>query len=603
MSASPTGRRSYTEGALVRLRWPRQRRVLDEALAECFDTGPAVIPNTPFPPQSQPGAPANGQSRAGKYDLVLELAGGGMAMVYLAYASDDVAGGFVAVKRPHRHLVTDKIFLTMLLDEARLASAIDHPNVVKVRELGFAAGEPFIVMDYVEGASLAELRTELTEARRAIDVKIAVRIVLDALAGLHAAHELTDDTGRRLGIVHRDISPHNILVGSDGRARVTDFGIAHAVDRLQTTKTHEIKGKLAYLAPERVDHRRLCTVQSDVFSMGIVLWESILGRRLFLGDEAVDTLQEVMHRRIPRLNEAGATVPKPLDDVVARALSRDLSTRFATAKDFAEALERAAGPALTGGHESTGQLIEALYGKRLAGRHRDVRAALTDDQKAETLFAATRLRSRPDPDTLVEPVSSDILEAVAPPAPPSEPYVFGAVGPASLPGPRRRARLVAAGGAASVIAVIGLVALTSRHPPTAAGALPQAAERAPARTPSGEWSTVTHQVTLPLPFVSSFVLVDGVGHPLIPAADVAAVTFPDERRRTHQVVATALDGTLAQADVEIVNGYAQAVGAGFVPVVRPTLAPSPPPALPPAPPPTTARGKPGTIKNGFTKLK
>ncbi|MEO8874055.1 MAG: serine/threonine-protein kinase, partial [Polyangiaceae bacterium] len=188
---------------------------------------------------------------AGNYELITELASGGMATVFLA-RSLTADAPLIAVKRPHKHLATDQVFLSMLIDEARLASAIAHPNVVKVRELGFESAEPFVVMDYVEGASLADLRKELAAAERAVDTKVAVKIVLDALAGLHAAHTLRDDTGRHLGIVHRDISPHNVLLGTDGIARLTDFGIAHAVDRVQVTRTHEVKGKLAYLAPERI---------------------------------------------------------------------------------------------------------------------------------------------------------------------------------------------------------------------------------------------------------------------------------------------------------------------------------------------------------------
>src|SRR4029077_11905328 len=267
--------------------------------------------------------------RLGPYELLLELASGGMATVYLARATDKrQRPPLGAIKRPHRHLSGDKTFLTMLVDEARLASAIDHPNVVKVRELGFDGGIPFIIMDYVEGASLAELRRELSSIGRALDVRVAVRIVLDALAGLYAAHELKDDTGRALHIIHRDVSPHNVLIGCDGRAHLTDFGIAKAEDRLQTTRTHEVKGKLAYLAPERVDRRRLCTVQSDVFSMAVVLWECFAGRRLFRGEDAVETLQEVMSAPIPLLRQIGAQIPQALDDVIARALSRDLETRY-----------------------------------------------------------------------------------------------------------------------------------------------------------------------------------------------------------------------------------------------------------------------------------
>src|SRR5579859_6889488 len=333
---------------------------------------PVSIPSAPPPSEGVPAQlaePSPGWSghseRLGAYELLIELATGGMGTVHLARAADRRQGPpLVAIKRPHRHLQGDKNFLTMLVDEARLASSIEHPNVVKVRELGFDAGMPFIVMDYVEGASLAELRRELSAIGRTLDARVAVRIVLDALAGLHAAHELKDDNGKPLHIVHRDVSPHNVLIRCDGRSHITDFGIAKAEDRIQTTRTHEVKGKLAYLAPERIDKRRLCTIQSDVFSMAVVFWECFAGRRLFRGEEPVDVLQEVISAPIPTLRQIGAQIPAPLDDVIARALSRDLDTRYASAWEFVQAIERAAGPEHVGTHADVARLMERSEERR-----------------------------------------------------------------------------------------------------------------------------------------------------------------------------------------------------------------------------------------------
>ena len=155
--------------------------------------------------------------RCGSYELLVELASGGMATVFLGRNKD--GGGLVAIKRPHRHLASDKVYLSMLVDEARLASAIQHENVVKVCELGFEAGEPFIVMDYVEGATLSEVRKELSAVGRALAHRYAIRMTLDALAGLQAAHVLHDEKGKHLGIVHRDVSPHNVLVSCNGRSQ------------------------------------------------------------------------------------------------------------------------------------------------------------------------------------------------------------------------------------------------------------------------------------------------------------------------------------------------------------------------------------------------
>ena len=344
------------------------------------------------PAKAEPRASKPAVGRAGGYELITELASGGMATVFLG-RSLTADAPLVAVKRPHKHLASDKVFLSMLIDEARLCSAIHHENVVKVHELGFEGGEPFVVMDYVEGASLSELRKELAAAERAVDTKVAVKVILDALAGLHAAHTLRDENGRHLGIIHRDISPHNVLLGVDGKSRLTDFGIAHAVDRVQVTRTHEVKGKLAYLAPERIDKRRMCTVQSDVFSMAVVLWECLAGRRLFRGDEAIDTLQEVMNSHIPRLRLLGAQVPPALDDAIMRGLSRDLNARYATAEQFARAIAHAAGRGNIGTDADVAHVVETVFGPRLGMRHEHVRAVVSDET-ANHLFAQSETSSR-----------------------------------------------------------------------------------------------------------------------------------------------------------------------------------------------------------------
>ena len=388
-----------------------------------------------------------------------------MATVYLARATDRDL--LVAIKRPHKHLAQDKMFLTMLLDEARVASAIDHPGVVRVRELAFESGEPFIVLDYIEGCALSDLRKELAAADRALATKVAVRIVLDALAGLHAAHELRDkETGKPLGIIHRDISPHNVLVGVDGLARLTDFGIAKAEDRLQVTRTHEVKGKLAYLAPERVDKRRTCNRQSDLFSIGIVLWECLAGRRLFRGEEAVDTLEEVMHAPIPRLRQLGAHVPPALDDVIARCLSRDLNVRHKTAAELAMAIERAAGRANIGTPRDVAEVVEVVFGGRLRLRHQQLRGVLGQDLTTRVL-RGSGLRERVVANVSDALVPSPHLLASIAPAAPTQRYAFGGLKDVPLRRERRWLVPLFAGTAAGVvIGSVGIGVLASRRPQT-----------------------------------------------------------------------------------------------------------------------------------------
>jgi serine/threonine-protein kinase len=514
------------------------------------------------PPTTQSAAPASTE-RLGAYELLIELASGGMATVLLARATDRRTGPpLVAVKRPHRHLTNDKTFLTMLVDEARLASSIDHPNVVRVRELGFDGGVPFIVMDYIEGASIAELRRELSSIGRALDARVAVRIVLDALSGLHAAHELKDDTGRPLHIVHRDVSPHNVLIGCDGRAHITDFGIAKAEDRIQTTRTHEVKGKLAYLAPERVDRRRLCTVQSDVFSMAVVLWECFAGRRLFRAEEPVEVLQEVMSAPIPRLTQIGAQVPPALEQVVARALSRDLETRYPTALAFAEALERAAGPDQVGHHAEVARLIEAIFGVRMALRQQQVRATIGSGSLTD-LLRESGLRAR-ERVSHAEIASGKLLAELAPPAP---------SGRYALDGERRRARwhlrhrraawwtacAVGAGIAVGALVTLAVVARRARPAPVATRSSAFSPEQTD-RSPLG----AARRVVVPLPFAATHVTFDDSLRVLEPAADVIAVEVPAESGPRHRVDALAADGRRAEGYVRELDGIARPDLEGYV---------------------------------------
>ncbi|MBS2016526.1 MAG: serine/threonine protein kinase [Deltaproteobacteria bacterium] len=503
--------------------------------------------------------------RCGSYELLVELAAGGMATVFLARKTGVADAHLVAVKRPHRHLQNDKGFLTMLVDEARLASSIDHDHVVKVRELGFEGGEPFIVMDYVEGSSLADIRKELSAVGRAIDPRFAVRIALDALAGLQAAHVLHDDKGRHLGIVHRDVSPHNVLIGCDGLSRITDFGIAKAADRVQATRTHEVKGKLAYLAPERIDKRRICTVQSDVFSMAVVLWECIAGRRLFRGEEAIETLQEVVAGPIPSLRKIGVPISEGLDDAILRGLSRDLEVRFKTAAEFAAALESASGAGRGGARDGAGargqiathaevaMLVEALFGDRLRVRHEQVREALPREQ-ADTILEVSGLNRRPAPTPEMRERERIAIENIAPPAP-SARYTFGAASEKLFSQRFGSPRVRYAALAASVgllTALVVLVVVTLRKPP-ASSTVPVASAA----------DVSVRRVIVPLPFTATRVTFDDQTRDLAPPSDVVAFEVPRSAGVTHRVTALAVDGSRAEAYVREADGVARPEGQGF----------------------------------------
>ena len=303
-----------------------------------------------------------GYQRIGRYELLGEIASGGMATVFLGRAVG--VKGFsrlVAIKRLHPHLEREEDFVSAFLDEARLAARIRHPNVVPTLDVDDRDGL-YIVMEYVEGDRMLGLLRHAVKANEPIPVGIAFRIAIEALAGLHAAHDLLDDDGAPLNLVHRDVSPQNVLIGIDGVTKITDFGIAKAESRLVTTRDGQLKGKIAYMAPEQargggIDRR------VDVFAMGILVWEMLSSRRLFKGDNDVEVLSAVLSNPIPSLRSVLPSVPEEVDAVVMRALDRDPAGRYDSASDFADALEAIAH--VVGGVASTRTV--AQYVQRVAG--------------------------------------------------------------------------------------------------------------------------------------------------------------------------------------------------------------------------------------------
>lgn len=287
--------------------------------------------------------PGLGRQRVDRYELIGEIASGGMATVYLARLTG--VGGFqrfVAIKRLHPHLAGESEFVQMFLDEARLAAGIHHPNVVPILEVHANPAGYYLVMEYIEGDTLARLLARSAGKGQRLPVPIALRVMLDTLAGLHAAHELRDDQGEPVHLVHRDVSPQNVLVGSDGVARITDFGVARAASRLNATRVGQLKGKIAYMAPEQAAGMEEIDRRADVFSAGIVVWESLAARRLFKAENEAATLSRVMSEPVPPLHEMVPTISKELSAAVARALERDRDRRYATCAQFADALEAAA---------------------------------------------------------------------------------------------------------------------------------------------------------------------------------------------------------------------------------------------------------------------
>jgi serine/threonine-protein kinase len=277
----------------------------------------------------------------GRYALYDEIASGGMATVHLARLIGPV--GFsrtVAIKRLHPHLANEPEFVAMFLDEARLAARVQHPNVVPTLDVVTTDGEIFLVMEYVRGESLSRLLRADGEHARALPARLASAIAVGVLQGLHAAHEARGEQGEPLDIIHRDVSPQNILLGTDGVPRILDFGIAKATVRLQSTQEGQVKGKLAYMAPEQLRGKPL-TRTVDVYAASVVLWEMLTGRRLFSGDNEGNLLEQVLLGVVHPPSRFASDLPTALDDIVVKGLSRDPHRRFADARVMALALEAA----------------------------------------------------------------------------------------------------------------------------------------------------------------------------------------------------------------------------------------------------------------------
>jgi eukaryotic-like serine/threonine-protein kinase len=305
----------------------------------------------------------------GRYVLYGELASGGMATVHFGRLAGPV--GFsrtVAIKRLHPHFAKDPEFVSMFLDEARLCGRIRHPNVVPTLDVVTTHGEVFLVMEYVAGEALSRLIRSASEQRLRVPRRVAATIVSSVLHGLHAAHQAKDEHGQDLGIVHRDVSPQNILVGADGAARVLDFGVAKAAGRLQTTRDGQLKGKIAYMPPEQLAGATV-TKQVDIYAASVVLWETLTGRRLFDGETEAIVLARAIEGSIEPPSHYNPELDPGTDAVVLRGLSRDPAQRYATAREMALAIEQYFGLASP---SEVGAWVESTAGPELARRARTV---------------------------------------------------------------------------------------------------------------------------------------------------------------------------------------------------------------------------------------
>ena len=309
---------------------------------------------------------------AQRYDLLGEIATGGMATVYVAKLRG--AHGFartVAVKCMHPQYAKDPSFVDMFLDEARVAAKIRHPNVVPTLDIIQEQEQLLIVLEYVEGETLSAILKSARSKGTKIAAPIACAIVHDLLCGLHAAHEATDDEGRPLDIIHRDVSPQNVIVGVDGLARVLDFGVAKASGRAHETRSGEIKGKVPYMPVEQLYGEDLDR-RADVYAAGVVLWEALTGERLFEAPSDAALVLKIAEATIDTPSKRlGVSLPPELDRVVMKALARDRNERYATALEFAEDLGRAMPPAT---RLDVAAFVKEHAADTLAERERKLRA-------------------------------------------------------------------------------------------------------------------------------------------------------------------------------------------------------------------------------------
>ncbi len=273
-----------------------------------------------------------------RYNLIEKLEAGGMAEVFLGEAVS--VQGFkkrVAIKRVLPHLASHTNFIGMFLDEARLGARLSHANVVSVFDIGKSDNSFFIVMEFVDGTNLKKIMETLRSKRQHFPLKDAIFIAMEACRGLSYAHELLDEDGNPLDLVHRDVSPPNILISRRGEVKVTDFGLAKARTQLERTDPGVVKGKFSYLSPE-VASGHPVDERADIFALGVCLWEMLGGRRLFLGETDYETVQAVSAARVPSLVGTHPEVDEQFEAIVRQSLARDPDARFQSAREFGDAL-------------------------------------------------------------------------------------------------------------------------------------------------------------------------------------------------------------------------------------------------------------------------
>ncbi len=337
------------------------------------------------------------ERKFGRYRLKYQIASGGMASVFLAGAAG--AAGFekpVAIKRMHPHLARRKAYVDMFLDEAKITSRINHPNVCQVFDFGEMDGAYYMAMEYLVGEPLSTVLAYVQKAKLQSSPKwlaIAARIMASVCEGLHASHELRDSSGQTLEVVHRDVSPSNIIVSFDGGVKVVDFGVAKARGRIHQTTTGTLKGKFSYMAPEQVRGQPIDR-RADVWSVGVCLWEMLTCKRLFKRGSEMETLLAVGQGDIPSPSALNPVVPPSLSAIALHALERDVNNRYATTREVSRALEAW----LRSQEQPAGMADIADF----------LASTLTREHASKVLFVQTAMRERSD-DMMVAAAQTRVL--------------------------------------------------------------------------------------------------------------------------------------------------------------------------------------------------
>jgi serine/threonine protein kinase len=330
-----------------------------------------------------PGA-SQAKARLGRYELLARLATGGMGEIFLARLEG--AEGFeklYVVKRILAHLADDARFRQMLVAEAQIASKMSHPNICQVFELGEEQGEVFLAMEYLDGLPWADLVAHLPRGR-GVELRVAATVLAQICEGLRFAHEHTDVDGTPMPIVHRDVSPQNLFITTEGVCKLLDFGVSKVLTEGTRTRTGMLKGKLPYMAPEQIRGEPI-DARADVFSIGVVLWEALTGGRLFQRDSDYQIWKAITEEDIPRVTSRVDGLPPQIDGVVARALERDVQKRYPSIRHFAGELRDVA--ARAGGtfdNQTLAQVLKSLGAGKLAEKHDKVSRAIGRPTRASS---------------------------------------------------------------------------------------------------------------------------------------------------------------------------------------------------------------------------